>query len=418
MKVICFLIILISLLQSYSIYAGQYHPLAKLWHVDDIEIPMFLKIERNLIWIDEILRPILEQDDFISNFGGTYINIFKNYIVVNTVNNSKVNYLLSLPQIIPYKDFLYFIKANNSLSQMQHDFSGIKGLVQKIRPNQLFIYTDMEINNNVIYLLDRNFNNSEFIDATKPFNPTIIYRKYQKNLSVSQNLAQSRRDVDSRNLEVEVLGGDGILNENYGFPCSVGFWVTSIDSNDFSIVTAGHCGDLGVYSYYPWGSNSSSGLLIGPMNFSLNNIYDVGIISLEYEYKKNVVPTFSIRNDDEYQYKELIITNAAPVSSHNVHICKSGYTTHLTCGRVFGLNGIATGYTEKEDDLYDLIITDFYSAKGDSGGPAFSFGSPQNLYSVVLHGIFVILNSAIQPIDKIFKALYEHERYYKLYLGR
>ncbi|KAF0430806.1 S1 family peptidase [Gigaspora margarita] len=387
--------------------------------VDDIEIPMLLKNERNLIWIDEILRPILEQDDFISSIGGTYINIFKNYIVVNTVNNSKVNDLLSLPQIIPYKDFLYFNKAYNSLSQMQHDFSGIKFLVYQLRPKRLFIYTDMEINNNVIYIIDRNFNNSEFIDATRPFNPTIIFHKFQKNPSVSQNLAQSRRDVDSHNLEVKVLGGDGILNEYYGFPCSVGFWVTSIDPNDFYIVTAGHCDAFGVYSYYPWGSKSSSGLLIGPMNFNLtNNIYDVGIISFEYQYEKNVVPTFSIRNDGEYQYKELIITNGAPVSSHNVHICKSDYTTHLTCGRVFGLNGIATGYTEEEDDLYDLIITDFYSAKGDSGGPAFSFGSPQNLYSVVLHGIFVILNSAIQPIDKIFKALYEHERYYKLYLGR
>ncbi|KAF0513448.1 hypothetical protein F8M41_017762 [Gigaspora margarita] len=276
----------------------------------------------------------------------------------------------------------------------------------------------MKLNNNVIYIFNRTFNNSEFINATRPFNPTIIYGKDQENPSFSQNLAQSRRDVDSRNLEVKVLGGDGLFNEETGSGCSVGFWVKSEDYRGkevFSIMTAGHCYAFGEYSYSPWGSNDSSGLLIGPMVFSVNDLRgDFGIISLEYE---NVVPTFSIRNDDD-QYKELFITDGAPVSSHNVHICKSGYTTHLTCGHVLGLNGISAMGPEDDFILFDLIITDSNSYYGDSGGPAFSFASPQDLLSVVVNGIFVVVGTAIESLDRIFFELEEQNRYYELYLGK
>ncbi|RIB11633.1 hypothetical protein C2G38_2103128 [Gigaspora rosea] len=301
------------------------------------------------------------------------------------------------------------------MSQIQLNFNEISLLAEKFVPKLLFIYTDMEINNNVIYIFYKNINNSEFINAAKPFNPTIIYDEDQKNPSVSQNLAQSRRDFDSRSLEVKVLGGDGLLNEDTGSHCSVGFWAKSIALNAFSIVTAGHCYKSGEYSYYQWSSTSSSGLLIGPMIYSLNDHYDFGIISLDYD---NVVPTFSIRNDDDKEFKELIITGGAPVSSHNVHICKSGYTTHLTCGHVSGLNGIALRNPEGGGILYDLIITGFVSYYGDSGGSAFSFVSPQDLYSVFVNGIFSVIGAAIQPIDKIFKELDKRGRHYELYLGK
>ncbi|CAG8823008.1 26310_t:CDS:1, partial [Gigaspora rosea] len=73
---------------------------------------------------------------------------------------------------------------------------------------------------------------------------------------------------------------------------------------------------------------------------------------------------------------------------------------------------------ESEVMLYNLIITDFVSDYGDSGGSAFSFVSPQDLHSVVVNGVFSIIGAAIQPIDKIFKELDERDRYYELYLGK
>ncbi|CAG8820629.1 12219_t:CDS:1, partial [Gigaspora margarita] len=175
MRVIYFLLILLSILQSHSIYAQRYHPLANLWEVDDTEVPEYLEFEKNLTAIDEILRPILEQDDFISSFGGTSINIFENHIVVNTVNYSKVDDLLALPQITPHKAFLFFKKTNNSMSLLKHNFYKISSIAQIIHPKRVLIYIGMEYNNVVLYFLGHNINNTEFIDAVKSFNPTIIY---------------------------------------------------------------------------------------------------------------------------------------------------------------------------------------------------------------------------------------------------
>ncbi|KAF0543778.1 hypothetical protein F8M41_003454 [Gigaspora margarita] len=305
MRIIHFIIISLSLsLQNYSIFAEQYHPLAKLWNVDDSEVPKLLELERKLITIDEILKLILENDEFLSSFVGSFINIFKtNRVIVNTVNFSKVNDLLALPQISPYVEFLNFTIANKSMSQIQSNFREISHQTNIIQPKDLYIYTDMENNINVIFLLDSEFNNTEFINAIKPFNPKIIHSGDHNNLHVSQNLAQSRRDI-----KVKVLD------------------------------------------------------LIDP--------YDFAAILLEGD---DVTPTFSIRNDDADQYKELIITDGAPVSSHGVHISLGN-----------------------EGSTYRLIVTDMTSNIGDRGGPLLSFVSPENLHSVMVHGTIVTAGTGVQ----------------------
>ncbi|CAG8488233.1 26255_t:CDS:1, partial [Gigaspora margarita] len=156
MRIIYFLIVLLSLLQSYSIYAEQNHPLAELWEVEDNEVPKLLERERNLIAIDKILRPILEQDNFISSFGGSTIDLEEDIITVHTVDFSKVDDLLALPQINPYMDFLSFDKAENSMSlnQLEYNFDQITFEASSIRPKMTFIYTELGINNNVLYFLN------------------------------------------------------------------------------------------------------------------------------------------------------------------------------------------------------------------------------------------------------------------------
>ncbi|RIB22803.1 hypothetical protein C2G38_2033294 [Gigaspora rosea] len=404
MKTIYFLIILLLSLQSYPIYAEQHHPLAKLWEVDDTEVPNLLERERTLIAIDKNLSSILEQDDFISSFGGTYIDIFENHIVVNTVDSSKVDDLLALPQIKPNEDFLSFKEANNSMSLLKSNFEQILHQADLIRPPLVVIYTDMVDNNNVIYVPNIT-SYTEFLDATKPFDPIVI----EINPSASQNLAQSRRNINL--IEVKVLGGDGLHNDQAGM-CSAGFWVIDIDEQgngqkDFYIITAGHCYEPGVWTHQPWGYNGPP-LLIGTMVFNSSN-YDFGVIFLE---GKDVVPTFIIRNDEADQYKELIITGGESVSSHDVHICKSGYKTHFTCANVFGVNGILVTLDGKIS--YDLIISGLRSDVGDSGGPVLSF---QDLHSVVVHGIHTNGAGIAQSIDKIFNELNKHYKNLTLYLG-
>ncbi|RIB22571.1 hypothetical protein C2G38_2173646 [Gigaspora rosea] len=140
----------------------QHHQLAKFWNVNNIGVPELLKLETA---IDDILSPILEQDDLISSFGESYIKIFKIHIAVNTENYFKVDDLLALPQ-----------KANNSMSQIKFNCEQIKLQANLTEPKKVFIFTDMVANNIVLCFLD-------------------------DNPPVSQNTKRSRYDVDSPELK-------------------------------------------------------------------------------------------------------------------------------------------------------------------------------------------------------------------------
>ncbi|KAF0557221.1 S1 family peptidase [Gigaspora margarita] len=407
MRVIYFLIILLISLQSYSIYAQQNHPLAKLWGISDTEVPEWLDAEKYLIMIDGILRPILEWDkNFSSSFGGTYIDIFKNWLVVNTVDYSKVEELLALPQISPYNKSLYFENVTDSIEQLKYSLQEITLIADSYDVRGALIYTNMELNNIVIYFFDTLINHTEFINAVEPFNPEIIYASTQ---SFSQNMIRPRRrDVNSRDLVVKVSGGDGVYNEaGGGVMCSIGCWLKHQRTSDnLYITTAGHCYDEGSdenYFYYsPWNSNSHV-LPIGSIQFEsrADGFYDFAVIIVENE---NLDPQFIIRNDDADQYRELIIINDGLISSHYAHICKSGVITHLTCGYVLGFDGVFYGIEENNNKVVELIITDLYGLSGDAGGSVFSFASSENLHSVGVHGIVVTVGpgiSAVQSLDTI-----------------
>ncbi|KAF0561863.1 hypothetical protein F8M41_017423 [Gigaspora margarita] len=107
--------------------------------INDTEVPTSLELEKFLTVMDDILRPILAKDEFISNFGGTYIDLIEDelYLVVNYLNDSKVDELLKLPQISPYENFLYFLKANKSMSQMKYNFDKIAAITQSLKPQDV-----------------------------------------------------------------------------------------------------------------------------------------------------------------------------------------------------------------------------------------------------------------------------------------
>ncbi|CAG8832929.1 24259_t:CDS:1, partial [Gigaspora margarita] len=155
----------------------------------------------------------------------------------------------------------------------------------------------------------------------------------------------SRRNVYSRNIVVNVFGGDGVYNKaDGGIMCSIGGWLKHQHIiNDLYIITTGHCYDNNFgenYFYYkPWNSNSHA-LPFGSIQFEsrTDGFYDFAVIRVENE---DLNPQFVIRTDDSDQYKELIIINGGPMSSHYAHICKSGVITHLTCGYVLGFDGFS-----------------------------------------------------------------------------
>lgn len=89
----------------------------------------------------------------------------------------------------------------------------------------------------------------------------------------------------------------------------------------------------------------------------------------------------SVRNTDSELYNELWIIDDTPVSSHGAHICKSGFSTHVTCGYVLSFNGF---FINEFSFGRELIIGTIESKSGDSGGTVFSY---QDLRSVSLIGI-------------------------------
>ncbi|RIB22790.1 hypothetical protein C2G38_2293809 [Gigaspora rosea] len=320
-----------------------------------------------------------DENEFISSFEGTYIDLIEDelYLVVNTVKDSKVDELLALPQINSYKDFLHFEKANNSISQIYLNFGEIIHITQSMRPQGVIVYIDMSINNNVLYILHSEIDNTEFINAVEPFNPSIIY---EDPPPAPQNIIQSQLNDDFNSVELRILGGDGLYNNETESICSVGFWTRDkYNQNELYIITAGHCMDEENVQKYNF--------------FFMNH----GIL----------------RYPNAHILDQLIISDGVPVYSHGVHMCKSGSTSHFTCGHVLGLNGI---YSSREGIAYELIITDMSAETGDSGGSVISFVSPQDLNLVAAHGIHILRGACAQPIDTIFRVIKENtERELTLY---
>ncbi|CAG8677976.1 30507_t:CDS:2, partial [Racocetra persica] len=167
------------------------HPLAELWDVDDNEVPKRLEIEKKLITADEILKELL--DRYSKSFGGSFVSLTKQKIIINTIDKSKIRYIKDSPQMRNYERFLLFQAANKSLQELKFSFDQIKKLAVEYRTNNselhMLFYTDIIINNNVVVL--RNYNLSkEFINSIKEYGPRLFY---PKKLHESRSLVISKR---------------------------------------------------------------------------------------------------------------------------------------------------------------------------------------------------------------------------------
>ncbi|RIB13665.1 hypothetical protein C2G38_2197227 [Gigaspora rosea] len=92
--------------------------LAKLWNIENDEIPQYLSIEKNLSMADGILKPLLDDD----NFGGTYIDAIQNKIFVNTLNFTKAEQIKNLTEIRQYINLLNFTRTSNSTAKLNSRF--------------------------------------------------------------------------------------------------------------------------------------------------------------------------------------------------------------------------------------------------------------------------------------------------------
>ncbi|CAG8757761.1 6548_t:CDS:1, partial [Cetraspora pellucida] len=356
-------------------------PLAKLWQVQDNEIPKLLRIEKNLIQVDEILKPLLDEE----SFGGTYIDVKTNRVAINTLNFTKADNITSIMR--KHINFLSFENVNHSLTTLRHTFNRISELAQSIRPRSISSFIEIKLNKVVIILSHKDDNhNKEFLRAIEVYSDTLNLQ-YAGDQNPSNPPPMNLQRISGRdNVLPQILSGEGIYYLKTGIRCSAGFWAKSKDSNTNYIVTAGHCSKFGNSAYYhmPWNSPFSlrSSRSFGQTSIYQIQPYDVALINIT----ANIKPTAMIRNTDSEIYKELFICDDIAVSTHGAHLCKSGYGSHVTCGYIRAFNAF---FLDDEDNFNpQLTITDMSTINRDSGGPIFYY--KQNLRHVSLYGIHIV----------------------------
>ncbi|RIB20148.1 hypothetical protein C2G38_2244740 [Gigaspora rosea] len=409
MKNICFsvkllllnLLIFISQLQTHStVYAQYQEPLAVLWGVEANELPDKLNDERNLINVDELLKPLL--DDI--NFGGSWIDVKEDKVFINTLNVSKEEEIIA--KMSEYKDYLSFIQTNKSLNELSSSFEQIKSLANENEAEDIYGYIDNSENNIVIYLEQNEGDNKnkEFIDAAKQFDPIFKYGNPADSDSVSDSSPDSydpkKFGLDTRQQKL-VLIGDGLVRLIKFATCTAGCLARDKNNPDTRyFVTSGHCydkkrPDRNDFFYSPWGKLYTDDL-VGRMVTGFLKPHDFGLLAIK---ENDLKPLPMIRNTQSTLYRPLLpINNSIPqVSNHGAHLCKSGHSTYVTCGNIKGFNGFSRDSKGMEEDL---IVTDMLADVGDSGGPLFQF--LQSMSSTSINGILVGGNKGIAvgvPLD-------------------
>ncbi|CAG8503117.1 21267_t:CDS:2 [Cetraspora pellucida] len=301
--------------------------LSKLWNVPESEVPNLLNIEKNLCMVDELLKPFLEQNE--ESFGGTYINVKRNKIIIMIVDETKKDIILNSPNIQPHRELLIFEPVQNSLSSLQNTSRQIIGKSRRHRPINGLMYIDIEENSVILFMplnIDER-NRSSIVERNKPFIDSIIQynpviRFYEVLVEGQPSRKRPRNSTDTkRDIVRQIINGDAIYNLGSGSRCTAGFWVIDENQNNY-LITSGHCIDF-----------------------------------------NNTTP-----NHNMFFYMKLLNSSESEALTVSIEdlIGPMGYSLHL--------NNVND----------DMIVTNFIGAKGDSGGPVFYL---RDLPYVSLHGI-------------------------------
>ncbi|RIB20068.1 hypothetical protein C2G38_2180236 [Gigaspora rosea] len=122
-----------------------------------------------------------------------------------------------------------------------------------------------------------------------------------------------------------ILDGDGITALNANAIGSAGFWVRSGDRE--YLATTGHVARSNNVDFYyvPWESEITNNTLIGKNDYTTN-------MGSRY------------RNMDNEEFPELQIIGVTDPDTEGTVVCKPGFTTHVTCGKIIGIRNTVTKF--------------------------------------------------------------------------
>ncbi|CAG8547662.1 11218_t:CDS:1, partial [Ambispora leptoticha] len=358
------------------VYAYE-EPLAKLWNVSYSMLPTLLGYEKNLMKVDERLLELLEQDEYFTSIGGTFIDVPGNKLHINVLSDAIDVVKHNLESKFQQDSHLFVFKpVKNSIAALVHTFGQILNITKRLKPLVITCYISAESN----YVFLKSYQqydeqNRGFFDAIRQISQ---YNETVKHHNVPSIPNTQPSFVETNNMEIDAIGtrilaGDGVYNKDLQGRCSLGFWAKSKDLKSTYIVTSGHCSTNESQSFYhcKWNENVCVDL-IGSMKFKRSYPLDAGLISID---NKKIIELFdtvvAINNVDSEQNDELTVYDGTESSSNGAHICKSGYATHVTCGKIIAFNGF---FINKEQLLaYPLTFSTAKSGVSDSGGPVFSY---------------------------------------------
>ncbi|RIB26107.1 hypothetical protein C2G38_2030498 [Gigaspora rosea] len=281
------------------------------------------------------------------------------------------------------QDFLNFITANNTLSQLNSTFNQTFILAQQFNITNYEISIEPEFNNVIIYLKNDE-KNKKFIEKVETLNPSPII-KLLPNEEKEEKLFNSSILVEKSNLNILVNGGSRIvnLNANGVLACSAGFWMKK--NNEDFIVTAGHCPDHFPSLFYV--NSFQDEHLIGPMNSRFTGSYDMGFIK---KTNTNIMLRPVIRQFDmiNLRFLQFFIVGSSEITSCGIHICIAGEKTGISSGFVIAINSIS----EFSDRVLirTIVVPNMRCIHSDSGGSMFRYNGlngQSNIADAV--GIFI-----------------------------
>ncbi|RIB06101.1 hypothetical protein C2G38_2253416 [Gigaspora rosea] len=371
------LTLLNNLVYTQSSNYTTYTPIARLLKVPESEVPKLLSQEKTLIKGNSILTPLLTQNAKI--FGGSYIDILANKININTIDLSKKGIITNSPDMKPYLDLLSFIQVKYSLFDLNSTFEDLAILAKENKATNVLLSIDYNFNNIAIYLRHVDDDqNKEFIAVAEKLNPIIIYNEPEIPEIVNNS-------IEFPPIGNIVPGGDGIRTSNWQTICAAGFWVRSVSNSTYSIMTAGHCYDNGPFNpdgsvdfyHFPW---------MGMMESVVNDVApgfigqmaqpNVSVVDKAFILKQNdeIRVSASVRNTDDQEYPELMIYGTAVIDTVGAIVCKSGYVSHVVCGRIKAIGSAFEFVKENEIITYHgLTQTEKIAFQGDSGGPVYGY---------------------------------------------
>ncbi|RIB22248.1 hypothetical protein C2G38_2174486 [Gigaspora rosea] len=331
--------------------------LPKLLNVSESEVPDLLINQKILLEGNGKLIPLLDE----SIYGESFIDLIANKIFINTIDISKNGSIMNNPVMKPYLNLLSFVEVKNSLSKLDELFN---------QPELYQAFIDSTKKLNPIPIIDGSN------EAIKENSPTLKSRK--NNSPILESRDNNSATLESREIQVRILGGYGIgqINEETGQSVTAGFWVRQ--QGLAFLTTVGHSalngtlGPHGTVEFFFVIPNTGTIEFFGNMvRFDVRTVdrgfilpFDDVFVESPFIYNKEFprAPLLAIAD----------FTRTPDRSIVGALLCKSGFTTGLTCGLVESVDA------KKEVDLpgnngvaeyEDQILVSPMSAYGDSGAP-------------------------------------------------